>query len=428
MAKVSTKSEKINPFGGLFHVRELFFRYVGPVINEMLGLRCTSYGYQYSEIAGSLSSVYFCGGDCVEDVTSHLMPHLSLHPTLRTCSSDTILRGISELATVNTTYTSDTGKSYDFNAATKLNSLLVKVLKNTGQLMAGESYDLDFDHQFIETEKYDAKMTYKKFTGYSPGVAVIGDLIVGIENRDGNANVRFHQQDTLERIYSNLESENIHIKRSRMDCGSCSREIVETVEKHSELFYIRANRCGSLYDSLLALLGWQREQINGIGYELNSIIVEKLEGKAYRLVIQRERRLDGEQDLWEGEYTYRCILTNDYTSTNREIVEFYNLRGGKERIFDDMNNGFGWARLPKSFIAENTVFLLLTAMIRNFYKFLMGRIDAKAFGLEKCSRIKAFVFKFISVPAKWIRTARHYELNIYTDNKSYLNPFALADG
>ena len=33
-----------------------------------------------------------------------------------------------------------------------------------------------------------------------------------------------------------------------------------------------------------------------------------------------------------------------------------------------------------------------------------------------------------NVPAKWIRTARRYELNIYTDNKSYLNPFALADG
>ena len=108
--------------------------------------------------------------------------------------------------------------------------------------------------------------------------------------------------------------------------------------------------------------------------------------------------------------------------------ESYNLRGGKERIFDDMNNGFGWARLPKSFMAENTVFLLLTAIIRNFYKFLMGRLDTKAFGLKKCSRIKAFVFKFISVPAKWIRTARHYELNIYTHNHSYQNPFALDDG
>ena len=100
MAKVSIKSERITPFGGIFHVRELFSRYVGPVIGKVLGLRCTSCGYQYSEIAGSLSSVYFCGGDCVEDVTSHLMPHLSLHPTLRTCSSDTILRGISELAPV----------------------------------------------------------------------------------------------------------------------------------------------------------------------------------------------------------------------------------------------------------------------------------------------------------------------------------------
>ena len=282
MAKVAIKSEKLSPFGGIFHVREHFSRFVGPVIDKVMGLRCTSFGYQYSEIVGSLSSVYFCGGDCVEDVTSHLMPHLSLHPTLRTCSSDTILRGISELSCANTTYTSDTGKVYDFNTATKLNSLLVKVLMNTGQLVTGASYDLDFDHQFIETEKYDAKMTYKKFTGYSPGVAVIGDLIVGIENRDGNL------------------------------------------------------------------------------------------------------------DLWEGEYTYRCILTNDYTSTNREVVEFHNLRGGKERIFDDMNNGFGWVRLPKSFMAENTVFLLLTALIRNFYKFLMDRIDAKAFGRKKTSRIKAF--------------------------------------
>ena len=33
-----------------FYVRELFSRYVGPVIDKVLGLRCMSYGYQYSEI------------------------------------------------------------------------------------------------------------------------------------------------------------------------------------------------------------------------------------------------------------------------------------------------------------------------------------------------------------------------------------------
>ena len=33
----------------------------------------------------------------------------------------------------------------------------------------------------------DAKPTYKKFLGYRPGVAVIDDLIVGIENSDETA-------------------------------------------------------------------------------------------------------------------------------------------------------------------------------------------------------------------------------------------------
>ena len=75
MAKLSIKYEKITPFGGIFHVREQLSHNVGPAIDKVLGLRCTSFGYQYGEIAGSLASVYFCGGDCVEDVTSHLMPH-----------------------------------------------------------------------------------------------------------------------------------------------------------------------------------------------------------------------------------------------------------------------------------------------------------------------------------------------------------------
>ena len=36
MAKVIIKSEKITPFGGIFHVREQFSRYVGPVIDKVL--------------------------------------------------------------------------------------------------------------------------------------------------------------------------------------------------------------------------------------------------------------------------------------------------------------------------------------------------------------------------------------------------------
>ena len=94
MAKVAIKSEKLTPFGGIFSIMEQFDSKLSSAIDSTLGLRCKLYGYQYSEIIRSLMSVYFCGGSCIEDVTTHLMPHLSLHPTLRTCSADTILRAI----------------------------------------------------------------------------------------------------------------------------------------------------------------------------------------------------------------------------------------------------------------------------------------------------------------------------------------------
>ena len=94
----------------------IFDSMLSPIIDQALGQRCRSIiGYQYSEIVRSLMSVYFCGGSCVENITSHLMRHLSCHPMLRTCSSDTILRAIKELTQENISYTSDQGKTYDFN-------------------------------------------------------------------------------------------------------------------------------------------------------------------------------------------------------------------------------------------------------------------------------------------------------------------------
>ena len=73
---------------------EQFDSNLSSVMDSTLGMRCKLYGYQYSEIIRSLMSVYFCGGSCIEDVTTHLMYQLSLHPTLRTCSADTIIGGM----------------------------------------------------------------------------------------------------------------------------------------------------------------------------------------------------------------------------------------------------------------------------------------------------------------------------------------------
>ena len=144
MVKIQIKSEKLTSFGGILPIMEKFDRMLSHTIDSTLGLRSKVYGYQYSEIIRSLMCVYFCGGSCVEDVSSHLMETLCLHPHLRTCRADTILRAIRELTTSNQSYRSDSGKSYDFNVASDLNNLLVNALLATGQLLPDNEYDFDF--------------------------------------------------------------------------------------------------------------------------------------------------------------------------------------------------------------------------------------------------------------------------------------------
>ena len=101
-----------------------------------------------------------------------------------------------------------------------------------------------------------------------------------------------------------------------------------------------------------------------------------IEGKSYRLIVQRSPLKDKEgkqqTDMFGVIYTYRCILTNNWTSTEKDIITFYNERGASEKVKP----------------------------------------------LKKTSRLKAFILHFVSVLAKWVRTGRQNVLNLYT-NKAY---------
>ena len=190
---------------------------------------------------------------------------------------------------------------------------------------------------------------------------------------------------------------------------------------HTEKFYIRAERYAGLYEKVKRQTGWTTVEIGFQQYDVQSFPFESFEDvKHCRLVVQRQRKQKGEQlDIFDGEYTYRCILTNDWDMTDEEIIQHYNKRGSAEQVFDRQNNDFGWAHLPKSFMNQNTVFLLITAMAANFYRYIVALpLMAVLFGIKATDRVKSFLFRFIAVPAKWIRTARQYKLNIYS-NKPY---------
>ncbi len=342
--------------------------------------------------------------------------HLKEIPNNKVPSPDTIQRGLKELTTQNTVYQSKSGMDYNFNINNKLNLLNIKSLILTNQLNPNNLYDFDYDNQITANKKYDAKRTYKHNKGYFPGVATIGDNIVYVENRDGNANVKFKQAETLQNAYGLLKSQKISVNRSRMDAGSYSKEIIDVVAKNSKLFYIRANKSEAVFEQVQKITDWKDVEINYKNYQVASIQFAQFnQDKKYRLVIMREKTTNNQIDAFTNDpFTYRSILTNDWENNEKQIIEYYNNRGATERIFDVMNNDFGWKRMPFSFLDQNNTFMIITAMIKNFYTYFVSKV-AKVFdNIAPTTRLKRFVFRFISVAGKWVYQGRRWVLKLYT--------------
>jgi hypothetical protein len=419
--KLQKISSNVSPFAGISFVNNSFNETgISQLIDNELGTRVKTVGFSYSDIIRNQFNIFYSGGDCAEDIQTHLGKHLKSIPGNHVPSADTILRGIKELSTQNTSFTSNQGKTYDFNINTKLNLLNIKLLLLTRQLKKDTYYDFDYDNQIIATEKYDTKHTYKHTKGYFPGVATIGNKIVYIENRDGNANVKFEQASTLSRAYNLLKENGIKINRSRMDAGSYSKDIINEVASNSKLFYIRANKCAELFRQIIEIEKWERVEINYKIYEVASIrFTQFFEEENYRLVIMREKSDDNQIDMFTGDtFIYRSILTNDWQSTEKEVIEYYNQRGSSEKLFDVMNNDFGWKHLPCSFMNENTAFLIIMAMAKNFYNYFVEKVAKYFKDILPTTRLKRFIFRFISVAGKWVYTGRQWVLKLFT-NRPY---------
>lgn len=419
--KVQKFSDTVNPFSGISFVNDSFNKIgMSQLIDNELGSRVELFGFKYSDIFRNLTNVFLSGGDCIEDISGNLGEHLKSIPNNIVPSPDTVLRGIKELSSDNISYTSESEISYDFNINLRLNRLNIKALKLTKQLESGHSYDFDYDNQILANNKYDAKKTYKKNKGYFPGIATINDKIVYVENRDGNANVKFKQADTLTRAYELLFSENITINRSRMDAGSYSKEIIDVVDKFSKSFYIRSNKSSSIFEQISEITDWQTIEINYAKYEVASIsFTQFYADRNYRLVVMRKNTDNQQLDLFtKDNLEYRTILTNDIVSTEKEVIEYYNQRGCAEKTFDVMNNDFGWKHLPASFLNENNAFMIITAMIMNYYNYFVGVVSVVFDGIKSTTRLKRFVFRFITVSGKWVYQSRQWILKMFT-NRPY---------
>lgn len=418
--KVQNNSDSISPFAGLNFISNDFDRsgLIQVIENELVS-KSDLATYTLTDDIKSLFLTFFAGGDCAEDMNIHLRPTLLTIPNLGLPNADTVLRDFKALSTPTTTIITDPKIAHQTNTNDSLNNFIINSLIKLKQLNINQKHDFDYDNQVIPCEKYDSKMSYKKVQAYQPGVATIGRHIVYIENRNGNSPAKYQQAQTLRKCYEKLLQNGIKIGKSRMDAASYQKEVIDVVSQYSDFFYIRANRCSGMEKQIKEIENWDKVIIGQKEYEIATINYKPFgEEKTYRVVISREPQKQGEI-LTEDHFSYRGIITNDLTMSNLEVLTYYNQRGSQEIIFDEMNNDFGWSKLPFSFLNQNTVFMSIMAVCRSFYIYITEKYSKVIDFVKPNFRLKKFRFRFINVAGKWIKRGREYILKLFTDKDYY---------
>ena len=181
-------------------------------------------------------------------------------------------------------------------------------------------------------------------------------------------------------------------------------------------------KCDDLNSKIKEQQTWETSIINDRKVEVCTIKYKPFgEDKQYRYVVSKERNPTGQLDVFtEDRCTYRAIITNDLKTSDTEIIQFYNQRGASEKIFDELNNDFGWAKIPFSFLEENTVFLMLMSMCRNFYLSMLQEMSQKLSFVKNTYRLKKFIYRFVVVPYKWVLKGGQKTLKLFTDKPYHL--------
>lgn len=420
-------SSPISSFGGLNFVLEEFNNMkIEKLFNDELPCLPAQSVYSWKDIFFSYWSIILCGGDCAEDLSTNLKHNFANNPLINTPSPDRLLSRLKMLSEEKVSLKKNRSKAInEFSFNPMMNKLNLKVLKRLN-VIPKKDLVLDYDNTFIYADKADAKRTYTKGIGYCPGVATIGSNTVFVENRNGNCAPHTMQDDTFERMFEMLQSEDFCIASFRADSASYQLATIATVRKYTNRFYIRATMSETINQAIQKIDDWKEVKLGdgrvlhrgSVKYTPFKSVARKLKRKddlcEYRLVVTKEARDDGQLNMFTNEAcNYGAIVTNDFEGTDDEITIFYNQRGKQEREFDILKNDFAWDKMPFSKMEHNTVFLLLMAMCRNLYNYIINKFSKHYKGLSPNYRLKKFIFRFICIPTKWIKTGREYKLRLY---------------
>ncbi|MBK6784008.1 MAG: hypothetical protein IPG79_09725 [Saprospiraceae bacterium] len=133
-------SNNINAFGGVNFVLQEFDKLkIGNILYDNLPSLSPKSSYSWRDIFYSFSSIYFCGGNCMEDAKTILANQFGSNPIFNLCSPDTLLRRMGDLCTDQLLCNTKRGNvEHQYNINQTMTDMNIKLLKKLGEFNKDE--------------------------------------------------------------------------------------------------------------------------------------------------------------------------------------------------------------------------------------------------------------------------------------------------
>jgi hypothetical protein len=243
-----------------------------------------------------------------------------------------------------------------------------RILKRDGI----REYTLDPDATEIIGEKADALFTYNKNKGYMPTLGFLYETPVCIydEFREGNVPPAYGQKEFYLECKRRMPVGK-RIRNYRADSASYQAELFNQLEEDGVRYGITADQDKAV-KSAIALIpsGDWKEPVRGCGYEIAETVHCMNETKkAFRLVIKREVRRQGEIFEQVGQYFYHAVATNwlEEEKDTWEVLKWHNQRGQPENFNKELKMGLGMERMPCGQTHANAVFFRIGVIAYNLF-------------------------------------------------------------
>lgn len=408
--QVKRGKKTITAFGGLGFVGEMGECLgIWEDLERGLEVKERKRGYAVSEMVMDLVMLSAAGGECLDD--------------LRILGSDEglkLLTGQERLPAANT--------AGEF--LRKMGRRDIRVLRRGQQKIVREVLEkkkikkitLDVDATLLESEKAEAKMSYKGERGYMPLLCYIPevDLFQAGVFRPGNASPGANAVSFLRLCLEGLPSgKKVYL---RSDSAWYNESVFAMMDEEGIGFTVGAKDHGPLTEAAWRIPDekWSRLPKTKSGEQLaetSHVIGEK--GIPRRVVIIRKPK--EQPDFFEGEWSYRFIITN-LNWKAKKIVFWHRKRAASENAFKELKEGYGLKRLPCGTLLANAAWFQIVLLSHNLVRALQVLVLPEGW---RYYRVKNLRFRLFGIAGWVVRHAREVTLHVSMDYP-FWNVFKLA--